>query len=375
MRTLTLANQRLIGLSVVAVWLLLISATVQGEPQPSGFELVLVDPPAVTARSVEQWKAEGFKGVVVVLDERWSKANYETAANAIAGAGLELYYWIEVGRNATMAKAHPKWMAALGTHPDWLNNFPKAPEPGLGEVAKAYPWVPIGYREAFEAHLQRIADLMESARGPWRGLLLNDLQGGPSSCGCGNSLCRWALDYKVRSTATPMQDDGVAARFLAEVHRRAEGRLVIPVWTTECEMSDLPANKHHGQVGTGRCGTVGCATGTCPLVFTRQWSALASTNGAPVGLLALYESLQRTQSQFGGGPTWPSNAVAYVQETVPANGGKAVARERLWLIVEGADPAAEKATRQAAHATGAGAVVVARVKIEQGFEPRLLRAD
>src|SRR5437879_10019246 len=115
-----------------------------------------------------------------------------------------------------MAAAHPRWMAALGSHEDWQKNFPKFPEPGAGEVAKAYPWVPIGYREAFDAHLARIKALIIRAAGSYRGILLNDLQGGPASCGCGNLQCRWAIDYRVPATATPLAGDDVAARFLAE---------------------------------------------------------------------------------------------------------------------------------------------------------------
>jgi hypothetical protein len=60
--------------------------------------------------------------------------------------------WIEVARNPKLATAHPRWMAALGSHEDWQKNFPKFPEPGVAEVAKAFPWVPISYREAFDAH-------------------------------------------------------------------------------------------------------------------------------------------------------------------------------------------------------------------------------
>ena len=60
-----------------------------------------------------------------------------------------------------LAAAHPRWMAALGSHEDWQKNFKNFPEPGAGEVAKAFPWVPIGYREAFDAHLARIEQLLK----------------------------------------------------------------------------------------------------------------------------------------------------------------------------------------------------------------------
>jgi len=87
------------------------------------------------------------------------------------------------GVNRKLAAAHPRWMAALGSHADWQKNFKNSPEPGIDEVAKAFPWVPISYREAFDAHLARIEQLLKRAPPGWRGLLLNDLQAGPSSCG------------------------------------------------------------------------------------------------------------------------------------------------------------------------------------------------
>lgn len=182
--------------------------------------------------------------------------------------------------------------------------------------------MPIGYRETFDAHLARIEQLLKRAPPGWRGLLLNDLQAGPSSRGCGNLQCRWAIDYHVPSTAANLPGDDVAARFIAEVRKRAGDKAVIPIWTTECEETDLPANKHQGRPGTGLCGTVGCATGACPDVFTRQWSTLASGHDEPIGLLALHTALQRTQPQFGGGPGWVPNTVMYLNRTLPANGGK-----------------------------------------------------
>jgi hypothetical protein len=265
-------------------------------------------------------------------------------------------------------------MAALGSHEDWQKNFPNFPEPGVAEVAKAFPWVPIGYQEAFDAHLARIEQLLKRAPPGWRGLLLNDLQAGPSSCGCGNLQCRWAIDYFVSSTATKLSGDDVAARFLAEVRKRAGDKAVIPVWTTECAEVDLPADKHQGRPGTGLCGTVGCATGACPDVFTRQWSAMTSSHEGPIALLALHTALQRTQREFGGGPGWVTNAIGYLGKTLPANGGKAISSNRLWVVVEGVRPTEEATARELAAKAGVSAVIVARTRIDQSYEPRMIPA-
>src|SRR5436190_834550 len=129
-------------------------------------------------------------------------------------------------------------------------------------------------RDAFRAHLERVQDLLRKAPTNYEGILLNDLQGPPSSCGCGNLQCRWAVDYHVSATAKQMSPDDAAARFVAEVRRALPEKRVVPVWTTECEDQDLPADRRSDKKSTGYCGTVGCAVGLCPKEFTKQWTAL-----------------------------------------------------------------------------------------------------
>ena len=345
-----------------------------GQPKATPVEIVLVESGTVSPAAVSQWKQERFKAVAVVLDEQTGEARYRELARHISEGGLDLYCWIEVAWNPKLAAAHPRWMAALGSHEDWQKHFKNFPEPGIDEVAKAFPWVPISYREAYDAHLARIEQLLKRAPPGWRGLMLNDLQAGPSSCGCGNLQCRWAVDYFVRPTATKLEGDDVAARFVAEVRKRAGDKTVIPVWTTECEEVDLPADKHQGKPGTGLCGTVGCATGACPDVFTKQWSALASGHDNPLGLLALHHAFQRTTKEFGGGPGWVTNAIAYLNKTLPAHGGQTFPSARLWVVVEDAGNAERVSARELATKAGVGAVIVARAKIEQSYEPRIIPA-
>src|SRR5262249_41585415 len=153
------------------------------------------------------WKREGFKGVAVILDERSSEKTCTDLAKRISDEALDLYYWIEIARQPGLAEEHPRWMASLGMHDDWQKNFPAAPKPKDSEVAKAFPWVPIHYREAFDAHLARLGKLLGHVPPGYRGLLLNDLQGGPSSCGCGNLQCRWATDYHVAATGSLIEGD------------------------------------------------------------------------------------------------------------------------------------------------------------------------
>lgn len=339
----------------------------------SPVEIVLVEAVAVKPGAVAQWKKEGFKSVACVLDEHTAETACRELTRQILDGGLELYWWIEVARNPRLAEAHPRWMAALGMHEDWRKNFPNVPEAKAGEVSKAFPWVPIAYREAFDAHLARIGQLLKRVPSGWRGLFLNDLQGGPSSCGCGNLLCRWAIDYGVQATTTGMPGEFAAPGFLTEVRRRTGNKLVIPVWTTECAEVDLPADKNRGRPGTGLCGTVGCAVGTCPKTFARQWSALTTNGAGPVALLALHTALRRTDRVFGGGPGWVTNALDYLQQTLPAYGSKAVPANQLWVVVEGTAGEETVARRTAAQA-GVAAVIVARTKIDQSYEPRMVSA-
>jgi len=168
--------------------------------------------------------------------------------------------------------------------------------------------------------------------------------------------------------------DHVVARFLAEVRQRVGNKTVIPVWTTECESVDLPADKNRGRPGTGLCGTVGCATGACPDQFTRQWSALVSSHDGPIALLALHRALQRTQPEFGGGPAWVTNTIAYLGQTLPAHGAKPISTDRLWVVVEGSPSSDETVARDLASKAGVGAVIVARTQMDQSYEPRMIPA-
>jgi hypothetical protein len=352
------------------------SAIENSQPPTPALSAVIVEPDVITAEQTAAWRRDGFQAAAVVLDERHEVKSYRRAAQTLAAAGLDLYYWIEVARNAKFADAHPDWMASLGVHPDWHQRFPDTPLPEPGQVAKAYPWTPIGYRQAYDAHLARIAALLSRAAGDYWGVLLNDLQGGPASCGCGNLQCRWAIDYGVASTTDKLPGDDVAARFAADVRKLVPGKRVTPVWMTECEHRDLPADRRPQGKTTGYCGGVGCSQGTCPKAFSRQWNALAGDDDGPIALLATHKELGREGSEYGSAAGWVGQAVDYLDETPPLYGGKKLPRERLWLVVQGYDLPAEAlaAARQVAAKTGAGAVFVAQARIDQSYEPRVVAA-
>ncbi len=337
-------------------------------------EAVLVEPADVNPQALDRWKNEGYTAVAIVLDERFPPDAYQAAAESTRSATLDLFYWIEVARNSAMANAHPRWMAALGMHDDWRARFPDTPPTSSDKVAKAYPWVPIGYREAFDAHLERVEGLLSLASRDYRGLLLNDLQGGPSACGCGNLQCRWAIDYRVPSTAEVLTGDDVAARFMERVRALVPTTSqLIPVWTSECEAIDLPERRAGAESGTGLCGSVRCAATTCPQAFARQWRALLAAHSGDVALLATHKELGRSGGVYRGAG-WLGDAVNYVRSKVEPGLGASLTHERLWIVVQGYDVSdAELAdTRQEAISLEPHGIIVSKTRIDQSYTPRII---
>jgi hypothetical protein len=341
--------------------------------------MVLVAPDVVTLKQIERWREEGFAAVVVLLDEDRPAAAYRTAVDAASSANMDLHYWIEIARNPRLADAQPRWMASLGMHDDWLTRFPSLAKPKKSEVAKAYPWVPLGYAEAFQAHVRRVEQLLEKVPQNYRGLLLNDLQGGPASCGCGNLQCRWALDYGVPATATKDRVDDAAARFISAVRGLAPGKQIVPVWMTECEERDLPADKAPAGQSTGLCGAVPCAVGTCPRAFAKQIRPVLDVASQPLGLLVAPSACGRDAKFYGSPAGWIAASVGYLDGVSVSSQQRGVPHDRLWLVVQGVpgqlDTQTETAARSMARNLQPAAIVVARVPLDQSFEPRVIAVD
>lgn len=338
---------------------------------------LIVAPTDITSPKIAQWRDQGVTSIVVLLDESFDSKEYERAAAAVKKGDLELAYWVEVGRSPALADAHPEWMAALGTHLDWRERFPNVPEPGKDEVAKAYPWVTIGYQEAFDAQLTRVEGLLSHATADYKDLLLADLQNGPASCGCGNLQCRWAVDYGVASTATKLEGDDAAAKFLAAVAKLAPGKRIVPVWMTECEDQDLPAEISPGGKTTGYCGSVHCSRGRCPSAFAEGWRGLLAGHAGPVAIMATHGELGRTGSEGMVGAEWTRQIVEFLTKVPGGPDGEPIARERLWLVTQGYDlPTGEaEAVETSARETGVGTIAVALTKLDQSYEPRIVPAS
>ena len=72
---------------------------------------------------------------------------------------------------------------------------------------------------------------------------------------------------------------------------------------------------------------------------------------------------------------WFANAIDYVNRTLPANGGKTITPERLWIVADGMQPGDESKVREAAAKAGVGGLISAHVKIDQSYEPKIIRAN
>jgi len=320
---------------------------------------VLVGIDGVSPGFLAAWKAKGVNAVVVPLDEA-TKQRWKPMAEAVERGGMTLWPWIEVARNPAMADAHPEWMAAIGGHhDDWRRRFPDAPAAKRGEVIKAWPWVPIGYAPAFDAHRQRLKRLLGDLPGSWAGAFLNDLQAGPSSCGCGNDQCRWALDYGSPPTAPRTPGDDAAAKIVAELSAGHPAKVIIPVWVTECESADLP----DAQGGTGLCGRVRCAQNDCWPRYARNWNPLLKQTGGPVALGVWPETFRRDASRWIG-----SDLVLF---QTPPRGGSPLAPLRTIAVIQawGQPDSAAIALTQRVDRAAAGWVLALEL-IDQSWEPR-----
>jgi len=335
------------------------------ERGPGSLRAVLVSPDQVTPAALQRFRREGSNAVVVSLADNQRRA----AASAVARikkAGLDLYYWIEVGRNPAMAEAHPQWMASLQGHPEWRRHFPHTPQPAAGEVVKNYPWVPVHYREAFDAHLLRVKTLLHEMPVA-KGIFLNDLQAAPSACGCGNTFCRWVPDYGPLRTATQLPPDA-AARLVAAVQTLSPKAEMIPVWTTECE--------EHESASGQACAGVPCFGGSCWYAWTEQLMPLARESKT-IAALVPYRSFQRDQPRYGAPAGWIKTAIAAYAEMPPKRKGTAITPERMVTVLQGWDVTPEQRQAQIDRTREAGTrgYVVAEMKIEQGWEPRIIKAQ
>lgn len=355
----------LIALGVL-VPLPLPTATAQNQAAQNApaFRAALVDARSVTAARLVELAKQDIQAIVLPLrpDAR-ARSEVQAASVEIRRAGLALYYWVEVARCPELADAHPEWMASLQGHDQWRRLFPNAPRPGADEVVKTYPWVPILNQEAFGGQLLRIRQLLAD-RPPPQGVFLNDLQGAPSACGCGNHLCRWTTDYGKIRTATPLGNSAPAQFLKAIKSSLPDGVTWIPVWTTECERHDGAAD--------GLCAGVGCYQGICWDAFTQQLMPVAAETQL-LGALVPYRAFQRDLTIYGGVANWIPQAIESLATMPRRYQQPGVAAERVVAILQGWDVDQQQIEiqRQRVMQAGAHGFVVAYDPIQQDWQPQL----
>jgi hypothetical protein len=315
----------------------------------------------------------GFNAVAVAVGDETTGEEVDRLRAAARRSGLPLYLWLNVGRNRRLADARPDWVGGMGSHEDWRRLFPAAPRPREGERIGVYPWVPIRYRAVFEDRLAAVEKLLEGRTEGIAAVFLHGLQAPPSACGCGNGQCRWTVDYGV--AGGPEKLDGPApAAFLAALKERLPGVRWIPVWVTECEADD------QGEGSTGYCGGVHCYSGLCWQESTAELEAVAREAGTgaaegPIAVLLAERAFGRSLPRYEKGGGWIARAVASLAAVPPAHGHPPIPAARTIAVVEGTrgDPE-ERARVEQALAAGVQGIIIARMPLEEGWEPRIIPA-
>ena len=327
---------------------------------PEPYRGVLVAAEQVSPAACDAWRTQA-ECVVLALRGGEHRPSELAGAELIQSRELPLEYFIEVGRSPELARDHPLWMASLQGHDAWRQRFPEFPQPTKSQIVKAEPWVPILYREAFAAHLSRIAELLKDMPAPRR-IWLNDLQAAPSACGCGHPLCRWTADYGPLCTATPLGPTA-AAEFVVAVQRLAPHTQVVPIFATECERDD------HDTV----CCGIDCYEGKCWHEWTGQLDPLAEV--APqIGVPCFYQLFERDLSRYGAEAAWVGAAVKSFAEMPPQRGGTAIPAQRLVCLLQGWEVGEAEVTAQIAEAQKSGAAgwLLVLTPIDQSWRPRLV---
>jgi hypothetical protein len=343
------------------------NADAGSDQEPAPFHGALLSAEQVTESRLGVLKSSGVNAITLPIHNNADSREAERrACERIQNSNLSLYFWVEVARSPELANAHPDWMASLQGHTEWRRLFKSPPSAAVGEVVKTYPWVPILNKEPFAGQLSRIATLLQDRPTP-DGVFLNDIQGAPSACGCGNHLCRWTSDYGKLRTTTPLSNDA-PARFVAAVKKLVPHSDVIPVWTTECE--------EHDGAEDGLCAGVGCFKGICWKAYTAQLMPVANENKS-LGVLLPYRSFQRDLPIYGPPAGWITHAVKSFEIMPGRHNGQPIPPSRLTAVLQGWDVTEDEISNQieVARQAGVNRVLIAYSRIEQSWQPKIVNVD
>jgi hypothetical protein len=329
-----------------------------------GFRGRVVALDQISESAVQSWKDAGWTSIAIALDDDIDTKKVTEAHALISGAGLGFDYFIEIARNPKMADEHPEWMTSLQGSDAWRRLHPDAAKPGEEEVVKTYPWINIFYAEAVAAQFMRIQTLLDKLPRPSR-VWLNDVQGGPSASGCGNSLSRWTGDNGSIKTGHALSENS-PADFVGRLGIKYQGVYFIPIWTTECEAEDKD----------DCCGGINCATGSGWESWTRQVNVLADR--IPVlGVSCLYKLHDRDLARYGETAGWVKQAIGYFQSMPTTKKGHSIQPNRLVAVLQGWDVSEAEIAAQISQANAAQArgILVIDTPIDQSWKPVIHKVE
>lgn len=333
--------------------------TVAAQDTSSQMKGLLIDASELQNQQAESLEESGMKQMVVSIEASPTPSQTQ-ALERLEKSDLDIWYWIEIARDEKMATEHPEWMASIQGHPEWRRFHPEFPEEKENEVVKVFPWVPVFYEGAFDAHLQKVQRLLEAWPKP-KGIFLNDLQGAPTACGCGHPLCRWTTDYGPKKTAINLGHDS-PARFVRTIRDTYPKVECVPVWATECEAHDKD----------GMCAGVGCYNGACWREWSKQLEPLANTT-PHLGVLLTYKELERDLPIYTEPAGWITKAIKTFDTESARFQHPPITPDRLIGILQGWDVTPEEQSAQIRQIenTNTHGYILSKINISTQWEPRI----
>ncbi len=304
----------------------------------------------------------------LILDLDAPIATLYSACSLARELGVPVWGWVEVARDPRAVSKHPEWMH-LPQHHEWLEAFPN----WSGDYkALVSPWVCVNNRETFAYMTEKVRRLVDSAP-TLAGLFLNDIQGAPVGCGCGNVLCRsWDNSPGEKIAPTPYQNPEV---FFSKVFWEAciealdsedyTRENVIPILCGECEIGVTIAGVESPDSTLGTCRGIPCSRPCAQVYWPNMVRAFAETQGGGrwKGILTPYKLFGRDVPLYGETAAWVGGSVAHYREF--DNDANLIA------VVQGWDVQAEEIGSQIDQATANGAkgILILEEPLDQSWEP------
>ena len=328
---------------------------------PNGY---LVQVGQIDDEVLRRARAARHTALAIVLDEQTDPHAFGEALLAVRSAGVLPYAWVEIGRDPAAAAAHPEWLNTPW-HPEWLAAFPdwRTPE---GMMPALAPWVSVHTRAVFDYALARVVSLLEGLRaaGGLHGVFLNDVQGGPTGCGCGNELCRsWDVSPGTKVAPSPFThtEDYYTVRFVEAVAAACPDLQIVPVICSECEIGVTIGGIVNPDLTALHCHGVTCGNPCGGIYYPGLIRALAAQSC--VGLLSFYRLFGRDIPLYGGEAAWCAAILDGYRQQNPA--GQVISVLQGWDVPDGALEAQIAQSRRG----GADGQLIALCPIEQSWWP------